>query len=154
LKRINPGSSAQTKKSKKQMEAEYQTSVAILGMGYRASDHLLTRYKRAVLDDKEAEAIVHSDEDIDWISSITNDALIHSNVHVSNMFTPNSLAAVCNLYWFGKPLYVINAQAKRRPFSKVGRGILERLPFIGRRIRARREAAEREAVNVEEIVSA
>ena len=70
------------------------------------------------------------------------------------MFTPNSLAAVCNFYWFGKPLYVINAQAKRRPFSKVGRGILERIPFIGRRIRARREAAEREAVNVEEIVSA
>ena len=157
LKRIQPASGPQTKKTKKQVEAEQQTSMALLGVGYRSADMLLTRYKRAVLQDKEAEAIVHSDEDIDWISGITNDALIHSDIHLANALSPVQIAAGANLYWFGKPLYVIQAQAKKSPFkgalSGVGR-FIEYVPFLGRRIRARRLAAEEAAVDVGEVVQA
>ena len=157
LKRITPASGPQTKKTKKQVEAEQQTSLALLGVGYRSADVLLTKYKRAVLQDKEAEAIVHSDEDIDWISGITNDALVHSDIHLANALSPVQIAAGANLYWFGKPLYVIQAQARRNPFkgamSGVGR-FIEYIPFVGRRIRARRLAAEEAAVDVGEVVQA
>jgi|TARA_A100001391_G_scaffold202951_1_gene193960 hypothetical protein len=157
LKRIKPASGIGTKKTKKQIEAEQQTSMALLGVGYRSADVLLTKYKRAVLQDKEAEAIVHSDEDIDWISGITNDALVHSDIHIANAFNPVQIAGVANLYWFGKPLYVIQAQAKRSPFkgalSGVGR-FIEYVPFVGKRIRARRLAAEEAAVDVGQVVQA
>ena len=157
LKRIKPASGVGTKKTKKQIEAEQQTSMALLGVGYRSADVLLTKYKRAVLQDKEAEAIVHSDEDIDWISGITNDALVHSDIHIANAFNPVQIAAGANLYWFGKPLYVIQAQAKKSPFkgalSGVGR-FIEYVPFVGKRIRARRLAAEEAAVDVGQVVQA
>ena len=157
LKRIKPASGVGTKKTKKQVEAEQQTSMALLGVGYRSADVLLTKYKRAVLQDKEAEAIVHSDEDIDWISGITNDALVHSDIHIANAFNPVQIAAGANLYWFGKPLYVIQAQAKKSPFkgalSGVGR-FIEYVPFVGKRIRARRLAAEEAAVDVGQLVQA
>lgn len=157
LKRIKPASDVGTKKSKKQIEAETQTSMALLGVGYRSADLLLTRYKRAVLQDKEAEAIVHSDEDIDWISGITNDALVHSDIHIANAFNPVQIAAGANLYWFGKPLYVIQAQAKRSPFKGAMSGIgrfIEFVPFVGKRVRARRLAAEEAAVDVGQTVQA
>ena len=157
LKRIKPASGVGTKKTKKQVEAEQQTSMALLGVGYRSADVLLTKYKRAVLQDKEAEAIVHSDEDIDWISGITNDALVHSDIHIANAFNPVQIAAGANLYWFGKPLYVIQTQAKKSPFkgalSGVGR-FIEYVPFVGKRIRARRLAAEEAAVDVGQVVQA
>jgi len=157
LKRIKPASGIGTKKTKKQVEAEQQTSMALLGVGYRSADVLLTKYKRAVLQDKEAEAIVHSDEDIDWISGITNDALVHSDIHIANAFNPVQIAGVANLYWFGKPLYVIQAQAKKNPFkgalSGVGR-FIEYVPIVGKRIRARRLAAEEAAVDVGQVVQA
>ena len=131
--------------------------MGLLGVGYRSADVLLTKYKRAVLQDKEAEAIVHSDEDIDWISGITNDALVHSDIHIANAFNPVQIAAGANLYWFGKPLYVIQAQAKKSPFkgalSGVGR-FIEYVPFVGKRIRARRLAAEEAAVDVGQVVQA
>lgn len=157
LKRIKPASGVGTKKTKKQIEAEQQTSMALLGVGYRSADVLLTKYKRAVLQDKEAEAIVHSDEDIDWISGITNDALVHSDIHIANAFSPVQIAGVANLYWFGKPLYVIQAQAKRNPFKGALSGVgkfIEYVPFVGKRIRARRLAAEEAAVDVGQVVQA
>ena len=156
LKRIKPSSGA-TKKTKKQIEAETQTSIAMLGVGYRSAAHLLTRYKRAVLQDKEAEPVTHSDEDIDWISGITNDALLHSVIHIADMMSPVQIAIVANGYWFGKPLYVIQTQAKTSPFkgamSGVGR-FIELIPFVGSRLRARRLAAEEAAVSVGEVVQA
>lgn len=157
LKRIKPATGVGTKKTKKQIEAETQTSMALLGVGYRSADVLLTKYKRAVLQDKEAEAIVHSDEDIDWISGITNDALLHSDIHIANAFNPVQIAAGANLYWFGKPLYVIQSQAKRSPFKGAMSGIgrfIEYVPFVGKRIRAKRLQAEEAAVDVGQAVQA
>ena len=157
LKRIRPAGAPGAKKTKKQVEAEKQTSMALLAVGYRSADVLLTKYKRAVLQDKEADAIIHSDGDIDWISGITNDALVHSDIHIANAFSPIQIAAGANLYWFGKPLYVIQSQAKRNPFkgamSGVGR-FIEFIPFVGKRVRARRLAAEEATVDVGQTVQA
>ena len=73
------------------------------------------------------------------------------------MMSPLQIAVVANGYWFGKPLYVIQTQAKTSPFkgamSGVGR-FMEYIPFVGKRLRARRLAAEEAAVDVGEVVQA
>lgn len=143
LKRIKPSGAPGSKKSKKQMEAETQTSIAVLGVVYRTSDHILTRYKRAVMRDKEAEAITHSDSDIEWISGVTNDGLAHSGVHIASMMSPMHLAVACNAYWFGRPLLEI--QTKKKSGSLGVGSLMERLPFLGARLKARRMAREAES---------
>ena len=136
LKRIRPRSG---KPTKKQLENEREMNVGILKVGYRTSDALLTRYKRGVLNDDEAAAIKHSDEDYEWISNITQDALDHNNVNIASAVGPNQLAVAANGYWFGSVFVKINAEAGKAMFSG-GRmvSVLERVPFIGKRIKDRR----------------
>ena len=144
LKRIKPVDGK--KRTKKQIEAETQTSIAVLGVAYRTSDHLLTTYKRAVLRDKEAEPITHSDEDIEWISGVTNDGLVHSGVHIAGLLSPVHLAVACNTYWFGRPL--VEIQSKKKGSLGVG-SLMERIPFLGSRLKSRRLAKEAEAYEQE-----
>ena len=141
LKKIQPTTTENRKKTKKELQAAEETSLALLGIGYRSADHLLTKYKRAITRDKEASAITHADADYLWISTVTNEGLKHSGVDISSVFSPVQVAVVCNGYWFGKPLVQIQSQAKRNPFKGMG-SIFQKLPFIGKRLKARKEAAE------------
>ena len=137
LKRIRPRGSG--KPSKKQLEAERGMNEGILKTGYKTGDWFLTRYKRGVLNDDEAEAITHEEEDYDWIAGITQDALDHNGVNLAGVIGPNQICALANIYWFGSPVMKINAEAGRSVFSG-GRvaSVLERVPFLGKRIKARR----------------
>ena len=108
LKKLKPRGSSKGKPSKKQIEAEREVNEGVLTILYRTSDMLLTKYKRSVLDDQKALAVTHSDEDYQWISGITQDAL---EADISPF--------------------------KGRVGGAIGRG-LEKLPFIGKRIRERR----------------
>ena len=137
LKRIRPRGSG--KPSKKQLEAERGMNEGILKTGYKTGDWFLTRYKRGVLNDDEAEAITHEEEDYDWIAGITQDALDHNGVNLAGVIGPNQIAILSNAYWFGSPVMKINAEAGRSVFSG-GRvaSVLERVPFLGKRIKARR----------------
>ena len=141
LKRIKPrGGSG--KPTKKQLEAERDLNEGILVVGYRTADMALTRYKRGVLDDPQAEAITHSSEDYQWISAITQDALEHNGMNIAGALGPNQMALIANGVWFAPPVMKIQAEAKRSPFQgRVGGAIgrlLERLPWIGKRIKQRR----------------
>jgi hypothetical protein len=142
LKKLKPRGSSKGKPSKKQIEAEREVNEGVLTVLYRTSDMLLTKYKRSVLDDPKALAVTHSDEDYQWISGITQDALEYNGVNIAGALSPNTLAAGANAYWFSVPVYKIQKEADKSPFqgrfgSAIGRG-LERLPFIGKRIKARR----------------
>ena len=141
LKKIRPAGPENRKKSKKELQAAEETSMALLGIGYRSADHLLTKYKRAVTRNKEATPITHADADYLWISSVTNEGLKHSGVDISSVFSPVQVAVVCNSYWFGKPIVQIQTQSKSNPFKGMG-SMFEKLPFIGKRLKARKEAAE------------
>ena len=55
LKRIKPRGASSGKPTKKQLEAERQMNEGILVTGYKTGDYLMTRYKRGVLDDPNAE---------------------------------------------------------------------------------------------------
>tara|TARA_R100001129_G_scaffold29042_1_gene19362 strand:+ start:4440 stop:5117 length:678 start_codon:yes stop_codon:yes gene_type:complete len=137
LKKIRPRTSS--KPSKKQLENEREMNVGILKVGYKTADALLTRYKRGVLNDDEAPKISHSEEDYDWISGITQDAMDHNQVNLSAAIGPNQLAIAANGYWFGSVFVKVNAEAGNS-FLSGGRAvsIIERVPFIGKRMKQRR----------------
>ena len=140
LKRIKPRTAG--KPTKKQLEAERDLNEGVLVVLYRTADMGLTRYKRGVLDDPNAEAITHSTEDYEWIAGISQDALEHNGMNIAGALGPNQMALIANGVWFAPPVMKIQAEAKRSPFQgRVGGAIgrlLERLPFIGKRIKERR----------------
>jgi len=142
LKKIKPVSERRGKRSKKEIEADRQTNTAILKVGYKSGDHLLTRYRRMMLEDSKAEAISHTEADYDWITTITNEALEHNGFNIGAAIGPNQIAILANGYWFGSPIYKINKESEKSPFKgalggRVGR-LLEKVPFIGKRIKRSR----------------
>ena len=136
LKKIKPRSG---KPTKQQIENERGMNESVLKVVYRSGDVLLTRYKRGVLKDDEAPAIKHSDEDYEWISGITQDALDANGVNIAAAIGPTQLAVGANLFWFGQPIAKIHAESGSA-FLSGGRTVrlMERIPFIGKRIRDRR----------------
>lgn len=141
LKRIKGTQNDGVKKTKKQLEVERQNNLALLTMSYRTTDHLMTNYKRALLEDPNAEAIKHSSEDYLWISEITDSALQDNGISIQSVVSPTLYAGAANLYWFGVPLSRITKESGKNPFKGrlggVGR-MLERLPIIGKRLKSRR----------------
>ena len=144
LKTIKPAAVAKGKLSKKEAAAKKSMNKSILTVGYRTGDHLMTGYRRAMLEDPKATAITHSDSDYNWISEVTNEALEDSGVVVSDMIGTQSIAIAANAYWFGRPLYQIHQESEKSPFKgRVGGAFgrfLRRLPIIGKRIKAKEEA--------------
>jgi len=154
LKRIKPRGASGGKPSKKQLEAERQMNEGILVTGYKTGDYLMTRYKRGVLDDPKAEAIVHTEDDYEWIAGVSQDALEAQGMNLAGAIGPGGLALIANGVWFATPLVRIQKEAKRSPFQGriggfIGRTI-ERMPFIGKRIKERRlRTIEEEVEQVE-----
>ena len=144
LKTIKPAAVAKGKLSKKEAAAKKSMNKSILTVGYRTGDHLMTGYRRAMLEDPKATAIVHSDSDYNWISEVTNEALEDSGVSVSDMVGTGTIAVVANAHWFGVPLYKIHQESEKSPFKgRVGGAFgrfLRKLPIIGKRIKAKEEA--------------
>jgi len=151
LKRITPTVAGQ-KKTRKEMEQERKTNVALLKVGYRTGDVLLTRYKRALMEDPQADAISHSETDYEWISGVSNAALEENGISIGAAIGTTQIALIANGYWFAAPVAKIHKEADKSPFTgRVGGAVgrfLERVPVIGKRLRARRETriekAERE----------
>ena len=144
LKTIKPAATAKGKLSKKEAAAKKSMNKSILTVGYRTGDHLMSSYRRAMLEDPKATAITHSDSDYNWISEVTNEALEDSGVSVSDMVGTGTIAVVANAHWFGVPLYKIHQEIEKSPFKgRVGGAFgrfLRRLPIIGKRIKAKEEA--------------
>tara|TARA_R100000655_G_scaffold91898_1_gene132866 strand:+ start:784 stop:1518 length:735 start_codon:yes stop_codon:yes gene_type:complete len=142
LKRIKPRGTTSGKPTKKQLEAERQMNEGILVTGYKTGDYLMTRYKRGVLDDPNAEAIVHTEEDYEWISGVSQDALEAQGLNLAGAIGPGGLAVIANGVWFGTPLMRIQKESNKSPFQgRVGGAIgrfVERMPIIGKRIKDRR----------------
>ena len=144
LKTIKPAAVAKGKLSKKEAAAKKSMNKSILTVGYRTGDHLMSSYRRAMLEDPKATPITHSDSDYNWISEVTNEALEDSGVSVSDMVGTGTIAVVANAHWFGVPLYRIHQESEKSPFKgRVGGAFgrfLRRLPIIGKRIKAKEDA--------------
>ena len=154
LKRIKPRGATSGKPTKKQLEAERQMNEGILVTGYKTGDYLMTRYKRGVLDDPNAEAIVHTEEDYEWISGVSQDALEAQGLNLAGAIGPGGLAVIANGVWFGTPLMRIQKESNKSPFQgRVGGAIgrfVERIPIIGKRIKERRLRTLEDELNQED----
>ena len=143
LKTIKPAAVTKGKVSKKELAARKTMNKSILTVGYRTGDHLMSGYRRAMLEDPKAEAITHSDSDYNWISEVTNEALEDSGVSVSDMIGTKQIALVANVHWFGVPLYKIHQESDKSPFKgKIGGAFgrfFRKLPFIGKRLKRKEE---------------
>jgi hypothetical protein len=142
FKRITPAHSGE-KKTKKELEAERKTNIAVLKIGYRTGDALMTRYKRGMMEDPKADPIKHTEQDYDWISGVSNAALEENGISIGAAIGTTQIAVIANGYWFGAPIAKIHKESDKSPFKgraggAIGR-FMERLPIIGKRIRARRE---------------
>lgn len=141
LKAVMPANANPRAMSKEELERAQKTSAAVLVLGYKLADKVMTRYRQAVCED---DVIIHHTEaDYRWISSITNDALLDRGVLISASLTPSVVAVMCNGYWFGKPLADIQAKRKAKLFK---RETFSRIPVVGwfMRRRARKEARQNE----------
>ena len=137
LKAVLPSNANPRQMSKEDLERAQKTSAAVLVLGYKLADKIMTRYRQAVCED---DVIIHHTEaDYRWISSITNDALLDRGVLISASLTPSVVAVMCNGYWFGKPLAEIQAKRKAKLFK---RETVSKIPIVGwfMRRRARKEA--------------
>ena len=154
LKRIKPRGATSGTPTKQQLEAEREMHEGILVTGYKTGDYLMTRYKRGVLDDPNAEAIVHTEEDYEWISGVSQDALEAQGLNLAGAIGPGGLAVIANGVWFGTPLMRIQKEANKSPFQgRVGGAIgrfVERLPIIGKRIKERRLRTLEDELNQED----
>ena len=112
IKRFDP----KRKRSAKEEKAERETAVATLGMLYRGSDVLLSKYGKVITEDKDF-IVTHANEDYVWISSLTNEALEENGIYLAAIASPTMIATVANGYWFGKPLVEINSKRKRSLFK-------------------------------------
>ena len=142
FKRITPAHSGE-KKTKKELEAERKTNMAVLKIGYRTGDALMTRYKRGMMEDPKADPIKHTEQDYDWISGVSNAALEENGISIGAAIGTTQIAVIANGYWCGAPIAKIHKERDKSPFKgraggAIGR-FMERLPIIGKRIRARRE---------------
>ena len=142
FKRITPAHSGE-KKTKRELEAERKTNMAVLKIGYRTGDALMTRYKRGMMEDPKADPIKHTEQDYDWISGVSNAALEENGISIGAAIGTTQIAVIANGYWFGAPIAKIHKESDKSPFKgraggAIGR-FMERLPIIGKRIRARRE---------------
>ena len=150
LKQIKPPSIPRGKPSKKQLAALEKTNVAVLKIGYKTGDHALTVYKRAALQDPDADKITHSEADYQWISEISNEALMDQGIMISNAIGPTQVALLANGYWFGKPMVEIQQEASKRGiksrFGSQVRGFLTKMPIIGKRIQAKKQQEINKAV--------
>tara|TARA_R100001224_G_scaffold19664_2_gene9667 strand:- start:5709 stop:6434 length:726 start_codon:yes stop_codon:yes gene_type:complete len=154
LKKIRGNQPEGRKKTKRQLEIERQNNLALLTMGYRTGDHLMTRYRRALLEDPQAEAIKHTQEDYVWISEITDAALQDNGISIQTMVSPTMYAGIANVYWFGTPLTRIHQEAEKSPFKGrfAGAGrMLERIPLIGKRLKKRRLEKSLQAIEGEDV---
>ena len=141
LKKIRGVTDSSSKKTKKQQEIEKQNNLAILKLGYRTGDHMMSKYRRALLEDPQAEAIKHTNEDYEWISEITDAALQENGIMIGEVVGKTTYAGIANAYWFYVPISRIHAESDKNPFkgrfAGVGR-MIEKIPFLGKRIKARR----------------
>ena len=150
LKKVRPTRSTRGAPTKKQLEAEKSMNMAILKVFYRTGDYGLTRYKRAILQDQEAAAIRHTEDDYDWIADVTEEALADQGLNIGAAVGPGMFALGANAVWFGSPIMQIRNEAKKLGIiAKTGIGlskIMERVPFIGKSIKTRRIRKEQEAI--------
>ena len=126
---VSSGSGKKGKLTKSEREALIKRNTAILKLGLTSVDHLLSKYAQAVTLDPEMK-ISHSESDKDLVANAQMAYLEEKGLFLTNYLSTGVVAASLTGWYIGAPVMRIRKQAKRKLFK--GRGLLSRLPLIGR----------------------
>jgi len=123
------GGGSKGKLSKAEREALMKRNTAILKLGLTTTDHLLTKYAQAVCLDPSME-IRHSESDKDLVANAQMAYLEEKGLFLTNYLSTGVVAASLTAWYVGAPIIRIRSKAKRKLFK--GKGLLSKLPLIGR----------------------
>ena len=118
-----------TKMTKVEKSALMKKNAAILKMGLTTVDHLLSKYAQAVTLDQDM-IISHSESDKDLVASAQMAYLEEKGLFLTNYLSTGVIAGSLTAWYVAIPVMRIRKKAKRKLFK--GKGLLGRLPLIGR----------------------
>lgn len=117
------------KMSKAQAAALENQNKGILKMGLTTIDVLLTKYAQAITLDPDIE-VKHSESDKDLVANAQYRWMEEKGFFLTNYLSTGMIAGSLSVWYVGQPIMRVRKKAKKRLFK--GRGILARLPLIGR----------------------
>lgn len=117
------------KMSKAQAAALENQNKGILKMGLTTVDVLLTKYAQAITLDPDIE-VKHSESDKDLVANAQYRWMEEKGFFLTNYLSTGMIAGSLSIWYVGQPIMRVRKKAKKRLFK--GRGILARLPLIGR----------------------
>lgn len=123
------GAKNPAKLTKAEKQALMKRNTAILKLGLTTTDHLLTKYAQAVCMDPEMK-VEHSEADKDLVANAQMAYLEEKGLFITNYLSTGVVAASLTAWYIGAPVMRIRKKAKRKLFK--GRGLLSKLPLIGR----------------------
>lgn len=117
------------KMSKAQRQALETQNIGILKMGLSTIDLLLSKYGQAVSLDPDFE-VKHSESDKSLVANAQYRYLEEKGLFLTRYLSTGMIAGSLTSWYVLAPAYRIRKNAKRKLFR--GRGLLSRLPLIGR----------------------
>lgn len=133
---FTPVPSGSGKMSKAQSAALENQNKGILKMGLTTIDSLMSKYGQAVSLDPDFE-VKHSDSDKELVSNAQYRWMEEKGFFLTNYLSTGMIAGSLTVWYVGAPMMRIRKKAKRKLFK--GRGLLARLPLIGRLFRRKQE---------------
>jgi hypothetical protein len=115
--------------SKAQRQALENQNLGILKMGLSSIDVLLSKYGQAVTLDPDFE-VKHSEDDKNLVANAQYRYLEEKGLFLTNYLSTGMIAGALSVWYVGSPTIRIRKNAKKKLFK--GRGLLARLPLIGR----------------------
>ena len=122
------------KLTKAEQKIQSDSNIAILKMGLTGVDGLITKYGQAVTLDESYECS-HSDSDKTIVARAQWEYLKEKGLDMTNYLSTGGVALALTGWYVVPPVYQIQKRKKRSVFGKtarVGRGLLSRIPLIGR----------------------
>ena len=127
------------KMSKAQAAALEKQNKGILKMGLTTIDVLLSKYAQAVTLDPDFQ-VSHSETDKDLVANAQYRWMEEKGFFLTNYLSTGMIAGGLTLHYVAAPVYRIRKKAKKKLFK--GRGLLARLPLIGRLFRRKQEVSD------------
>lgn len=136
------------KMTKAQRAALETQNLGILKMGLSTIDILLSKYGQAVSLDPDFE-VKHSESDKNLVANAQYRYLEEKGLFLTKYLSTGAIALSLSTWYVAAPAYRIKKNAKRKLFK--GRGLMSRLPLIGRFFK-RKSDAYIIGQNVEEVL--
>ena len=136
------------KMSKAQAAALENQNKGILKMGLTTIDVILTKYAQAITLDPDIE-VKHSESDKDLVANAQYRWMEEKGFFLTNYLSTGMIAGSLTVWYVGQPIMRVRKKAKKRLFK--GRGILARLPLIGRLFKRKQTDSPEIGQSVEEV---